>query len=321
MSEGMTVETRLVLSKSFPSGTVRVQFGPYEIRPIPSTRVGESEAVLQFQNSYEAPSGGGSHPEEEANIVCNLLAVVLESRVQRNALRISSTEIPVTPAANFYSSYRSELETHEVEKYLRKTTHLPLDLARQLSRACRAYASALEFIPSDSTFAFFLLVVSVECLSSQAAIISSSELPLDSKKCERFCTFVDRFLPDTGRSNDERDKTLFNELLKTVYYSHRSAFVHGGREVSAAALMADRAGSSYFKHATQGKEVKTPGLGWFAHIVRGALLGYLETVSEQLPNNKQILAELAFEKAVLRLKAARDVGAGQVVTFADIEYR
>jgi len=191
----MNVETRVILSKSFPSGQSRVQFGGYEIRPIPAVRTGEAEAVLQFQNRYEAPIGGGSHPEEEANIVRNLLSVILESRVRRTGLRINSTEIPFHPAANIYSRYTGNFQTDEIEKYFHKTVHLPVDLARQLSRACRAYASALEFIPSDSTFAFFLLVVSVECLSSQAAIIPSSELHLDSKKCERFCTFIDRYLP------------------------------------------------------------------------------------------------------------------------------
>jgi len=85
--------------------------------------------------------------------------------------------------------------------------------------------------------------------------------------------------------------------------------------------MADKVGSSYFKHDTHGKEVRTPGLGWFARVVRGAILGYLDTVPEQQVRNEQILAELAFEKAVLRLKAARNLCAGEPVTFEEVEYR
>src|SRR5262245_802322 len=87
-------------------------------------------------------------------------------------------------------------------------------------------------------------------------------------------------------------------LSKPVYYSHRSGFIHG-REVPIAALMADHVNSSYFKHATHGKEVRTPGLGWFAHVVRGAIVGYLNTVSDEATTNEQIVAELAFEKVCL----------------------
>jgi hypothetical protein len=55
-------------------------------------------------------------------------------------------------------------------------------------------------------------------------------------------------LPEALKGPDERDEKLFTDLLKTVYYSHRSALVHGGREVSDVSLLADKAGSSYFKH-------------------------------------------------------------------------
>ena len=164
--------------------------------------------------------------------------------------------------------------------------------------------------------------MAVECLSSQAAVIAESELDLDSKKCERFCTFIERYLPDGEKSDDERDQTLFRKLLKTVYCSHRSAFVHGGKEVSSAALMADKVGSSYFKHATEGQEVRTPGLGWFAHVVQRAVMGYLSSISSDgTTANEHLLAELAFGKAALRIKAKKDMKVGQVATFSDVEYR
>jgi hypothetical protein len=162
----------------------------------------------------------------------------------------------------------------------------------------------------------------VECLSSQSSIIPPDELDLDSKKCERFCCFIDRFLPDSKRGGDERNIDLFRELLKTAYYSHRSSFVHGGREVSAASLMADIAGSSYFKHATDGKEVKTPGLGWFAAIVRESVLCYLLSI-EVTESGVQatLVAQLAFERAGLKLKVNKSMEAGRFVAFGDIEYR
>ena len=86
--------------------------------------------------------------------------------------------------------------------------------------------------------------------------------------------------------------------------------------------MADKLGSSYFKHATEGNEVKTPGLGWFAKIIRGALIGYLDSLpATSLTTDDELLPRLAFEKAGLRVKAKRDLEKGRVVTSKDIEYR
>lgn len=322
MKKGMRIETRLFLSKAFPAGSTEIKCGRYSITAIPSTRAAEGEAVLEFVNTFEAPEGGGSNPEEEANIVCNLLSLVLEARIRRSGLRVNAIDIPANQADPLYQLYRGRLDAKEVDEHLRRALSLPIELARQLSRACRAFGSALEFIPSDPTFAFFLLVVAVECLSSQAAIILPSELDLDSKKCERFCTFIDRFMPDGLRGEDEKDPALFRELLKTIFFSHRSAFVHGGKEVSSAALMADMAGSSYFKHAAEGREVKTPGLAWFARIVRGAILGYLQSLPiEGSQPDEELLARLAYEKAVLKIKARGDLEAGRFVTLKDVEYR
>ena len=94
MTKSIAIETRLVLTKSFPPGTANLKFGRYQIKPIPSTLPDETEAILEFADSYEAPSGRGSHPREEASIVCNLLSVILEARIQRSVPRINSIDIP-----------------------------------------------------------------------------------------------------------------------------------------------------------------------------------------------------------------------------------
>lgn len=316
----LKVETKLILSKLFPATTSAFKIGRYQVRPIPSTATGQSEAVLEFDNNFEAPEGGGSHPEEESNIVSNFLAVILEAKVKRGGLRINAIEIP-TQSATVDELVRGSLDWSNADSDVRCLLTFDDDIARQLTRAARAYAAALDNIPSDPTFAFFLLVVAVECLSSQAAVIPPSELPIDSKKCERFCLFIDRYLLDTHRGEDERNTDLLRELLKEVYYAHRSSFVHGGKEVTSASLMADHASSSYFKHATSGKEVKTPGLRWFARVVRGALLGFIRSAPTDAAPDDQRFARLAFEKAVLKIQAARDLQAGHAVTLGDIHYR
>lgn len=314
------VETTVRFSKFFKAGTANVPCGRYDIRLVPSVRPRCSQGVLSFSNDYASPEGGGSHPEEEANLACNCLAVLLGAQVKREALRINAVEIALGGNEGADPFVGGEADSSSVFSDLARVMTLQTDLARQFARSCRAYASALDFIPSDPTFAFFLLVVSIECMSSQAAIIAADDLDVDSGKCERFCMFVDRYLQSEARGDDERNADLFRSLLKEVYYAHRSGFVHGGREVSSASLMADRVGSSYFKHATSGKEVRTPGLRWFARIVRSALLGYVRSLPDA-PGDPQLFAKLANEKAVLKIQAAKDLAAGQVATFDDINYR
>lgn len=297
----LPVEIRVSLSKKFPPGVSEVKFGIYLLRVIPSEISDGSEAILQFNNAYSHPEGGGSHPEEEAINICRLLSLFLNVRYRKMGFRLHHLDIPAQHEHKQYLQFLGQLDASNLEADIKRVLSLDESLARQFLRASHTYSFALDFIPSDITFAFFLLVVSVECLSSQDAVIPHSTLDLDRKKAERFVTFVETYLPNEGRSPDECDAALFKELLKTIYYSHRSGFVHGGKEVSSAAMMADKAGSSYFKHQVDGKEMKTPGIGWFAGIARGALVGYLRSLGPKF-EDPQLIARLAFEKAGLRLK-------------------
>ncbi len=325
MSKSMPVAVKQILSKHFPPGIPEFKFGRYQIQPVPSSSATEVEAIFSFINTYEDPKGGGSHPEEEANIVCRLLSVVLDTRIKKNGLRINEIDIPVIEnrGSRQYSQFIGVFDPIHLENYLQRALSLDEDLAKQFIRACHAYSFALEFIPSDPTFAFFLLVVSGECMSSQDKIIPFVDLNSERKKCERFCCFITTFLSEEFRGDDENNNKLFIKLLKTAYYSHRSGFVHGGKEVSSAALMADQIGSSYFKHATEGKEVKTPGLGWFAKIIRGSLLGFLDSIPSPSVESidKEMFSRLAFKKACLKIKANKEIKKGRVVTDEDIEYR
>jgi hypothetical protein len=49
-------------------------------------------------------------------------------------------------------------------------------------------------------------------------------------------------------------------------------------------------------------------------------LGYLRSLPDA-PGDSQLFAKLANEKAVLKIQAAKDLAAGQVATFDDINYR
>ena len=322
MAKELPFEMKLVLSKGFPPGTQVLSCGRYELRPVP-TASADGEVVLSFLDSWEGENGG-SHPEEEASIVARCLSLSIDARVKPAGIRVNHIDIPAAPARErtSYPQFYGKCDPSRVPVHVDRLLSLSDDLARQFARAASTYSFSLDFIPSDPTFAFFLLVVAVECLSSQDAVIPYAELDADRKKCERFCRFVRTFLPDPVRTADERDEALFTELVKTVYYSHRSGFVHGGREVSVAALLADGAKSSYVKHLVDGKETKTPGLAWFARVVRGSLLGYLESLpAEGLRPDEFRLSRLAFEKAGLQLKMKRAMERGQVVTLDDVEFR
>ncbi len=316
------VEIRVALSKKFPPDISEVKFGAYLLRAIPSEIAEGGEAILQFSNNYSHPEGGGSHPEEEAINICRLLSLLLNVRYRKVGFRLNHLDIPTEHEHKQYLQFLGQLDASNLENDIKRVLSLDEGLARQFLRASHTYSFALDFIPSDITFAFFLLVVSVECLSSQDVVIPHGTLDPDRKKAERFVTFIDTHLPNDVRGADELNSALFKELLKTIYYSHRSGFVHGGKEVSSAAMMADKAGSSYFKHQVDGKETKTPGIGWFAGIARGALVGYLRSLMLNPESvNSQLIARLAFEKAGLRLKAKRAIEQHTAVTLDDIEYR
>lgn len=322
MAKELPFELKLVLSKGFPPGTTVVTCGRYALQPIP-TGSADGEAILSFLDTWESENGG-SNPEEEASIVARCLSLSIDARVKPAGIRVNHIDIPPAPARERtnYPQFYGKCDPSRLALHIERLQSLSDDLARQFSRAASTYSFALEFIPSDPTFAFFLLVVSVECLSSQDAVITYADLHPGGSKCERFCRFVRDFLPQGQKGADEQDVELFTELLKTVYYAHRSGFVHGGREVSMAALLADRARSSYLKHMVDGKETKTPGLAWFARLVRGSLLGYLEALPAQsLTPDEFRLSRLAFEKVGLQLKAKRALERGRMVTLDDVEFR
>jgi hypothetical protein len=321
----MVVEARLSFSKKFKPGQSEFVFGRYKLIPIPPSNIDSAEAILSFDDIYQ-DSKGGSNPVEEIDIVCKLISVFFDVITKRENVRINNVDIPTSNVAekehypNFFGILDLGLKHYEL--FLSKILSLDEDMARQFIRACNSYSFAIEHIPSDPTFAFFLLVVAIECLSSQDSVIPFIQIdPKDT--CDRFCAFIKNFLTDELKGADEHNDVLFTKLLKNIYHSLRSGFVHGGKEVSFASLAADRLGSSYFKHSTEGKEVKTPGIGWFAKVVRGSLMGYVQSLHtlDSSHINEALFSKLAFEKSILRMNLKNGKGKGEIVTAEDIDYR
>jgi len=85
--------------------------------------------------------------------------------------------------------------------------------------------------------------------------------------------------------------------------------------------MADQIRSSYVKHSTDGPEVKTPGVAWFAGVVRYSLLGFLGAFPPS-PHDVTLLARIAAERGRLKVKAKQNATAGDVLSLEDdIDYR
>jgi len=315
-------QMRFRISKCFHPTTNEVLVGQYKIVIIPSSSPGVSEALLQFESRYVHPIGESSNPEEEAVIVCEVLSALLNARMALLGFRIDVENYLALDRLVRYPNLEGPVETANLDADFNRILSLDDGLARQYIRASHAYSFALNFIPADPTFAFLLLVVAVECLASQKSIIPYKDLDADKMKCKRFCKFLETYLPIEKMGEDEEGKKLVRELLKTVYYVHRSAFVHGGKEISAASLQADRVGKMYFKHATDGKEVKTPGLSWFADIVNSSLLGFLRSDSRpRVAADSDRISRIAMERGMLKLKAKRAIKKGEAITFDDIEHQ
>jgi hypothetical protein len=325
MNKGMSVEVKLTLSKCLPPAISEVKFGRYKIQIIQPSSATEVGAILSFFDTYKDPRDG-SNPEEEANIICNILSLFSDVCIKKEGLKINKIDIPISKNQELkrlnYPQFFGVLDPTQIEDYIKRVLSLSENLAKQFIRSCCTYSLALDFIPSDPAFAFFLLVVSVECLSNQEEIISFSEIDTNSK-FKRFRQFIIKYFPEKYKGKVERDDELFKELLKTVYHSLRSGFVHGGKEVSYAALMADRTHSSYFKHFIEGKETKTPGLGWFTTVVREAILGYLNSIPTPSEDSidEQLISRLACEKAFLNIKYKRKTEKGSPVILNNIDYK
>jgi hypothetical protein len=316
--EPMPVESRLLLGKAIPEEFRTFELGPYRLIVADSSN---NELALMFNTNVLS---GHNHREEETVIIGPIVGSIAEYKnptlwdCGSTGSRIPSFD---PERRGDYPDFHGIADPANLQRLGPRLFGFPEDLGRQFIRAARAYASALDVIAEDHTFAFFLLVVAIECLSSQDGVIPHVELHPEGKTCERFCEFIRRYLPEAVRSDDERNASLLTELLKTAYYAHRSAFVHGGKEVSGAAVMADQIRSSYVKHSTDGPEVKTPGVAWFASVVRYSLLGFLGAFPPS-PHDVTLLARIAAEQGRLKLKPKQNVTAGDVLGVEDdIDYR
>ncbi len=300
----MKVQLRCSLGRRFPitGGTVIV--GPYRLTPIPTAAGGDQEGIFEFDEP-ERPSGH-SHPEGEGEILLALLSLFLNCEIRKTGLAINGIDFSRDKKAAALVS----LDTHDIDKLdfsdpIHQLLRSSDQIVKQVIRAAKAYALAVHASAIDITLAFLLLVTAIECLSSQEEVIPNSELNKSEKSTERFCRVITSYCSDVSRYYPSDRSGGFIRHLKTIYYEHRSGFVHSGKEVSIASSIADRAGLPAIAHFENGKEISTPGLRWFFGVVRDTLLGFLATgpkVSDK--PRPDIISSIASDSVVLTMRFA-----------------
>ncbi|HLB49522.1 MAG TPA: hypothetical protein VJL59_21120 [Anaerolineales bacterium] len=305
----MEVKVLFRASKRIHPKFGNVVFGKYTIEPLPTEDSFSTSAtnkyLLRFDDEIRAEERR-SNPEKEARLILSYLSLALGTKLDFDSLMINSVN---TPLGATHTNRNGELleELPPLDILYNKLQGADIDAARQFLRACEVYRTAVNALGQNNTLSYFLLTVAIECLSNV--------LGQGDGKCDKFIDFILKHLPDRSELSEED----WRELLKEVYYHHRSGFTHGGKELPEASDLADRLNRIYVRNFIDGKEIRTPGLKWFASVVRQALLGYLMTIANDPDRAIDVVKDLSLEHGAVQLKAKRDIQAFSIVTEQDFE--
>jgi hypothetical protein len=302
----MPVEVRCSSASSFERSTSKIVAGPYTLALLPKPAGAETEGILQFTDT-RINTHGHSNPEEEGRIILDVLSVLTGTNWSATAIRIRGIDLykAQEPSHPMLHAIQGDIDvTEEMMGVLR----LDRDGLLQFIRASRAFRLGLGVSTTDLSLTFLLLVTSIECLSSLEGFIPNRELNRDSKSVERYVRFIESFCPDQESFYGRDGREGFIRNLKTVYYVHRSAFVHAGREVSIAATSADQLGIPALMHYVDGREVYTPGFMWFCRVARNSLIGFAKNYLKQEIADRTYLQDVAARRAVLTLPLATGDG-------------
>ncbi|MEL6442229.1 MAG: hypothetical protein AAFQ80_23655 [Cyanobacteria bacterium J06621_8] len=282
-----------------------MNIGRYTLSMLPKVNNQESEFILSFDDSLV---NGHSNSEEEGSIILSVLSVLFNTVIKKKGLRINQIDVGVKNKElnRYLSDISGQLEEQDFSEDINNLLCMSPQLVKQFVRASHAYSMAIQSIELDISLTFLLLVTTIECLSTQEEFIPNSKLNKDKKSAERYCKFILQYgVSQRNLCQDEQEKIV--QDLKTIYYEHRSGFVHGGKEVSIAAEIADEHNLQGFSHVVNGKDVITPGTKWFIEIVRDSLIGFLKNSPKETDQPKNdILATIARERSILNCRFATE---------------
>lgn len=308
----MEIKTLFIMSRRVAPNLDSIKFGKYTIEPIPSSETENSSAtnqyLLRFQDVMDENELRSS-PTKEAEQTLALLSLWFGTSLQIKSFMVNSVNTGDLKQRSAASGLIGIIENPpNLQLLIDKFNSLNIDLARQFLRAANVYNTAVNIIGQNNTLAFFLLTVSVECLSNK------TKTREDKGSCDSFINFILKYLSDKSQLNSELE---WKEILKEIYYNHRSGFTHGGKEIPEATNLADNLNRVYVTNFIDGKEIKTPSLKWFETIVRNTLTGFLLS-QENSDNNEDRVKEISLEHGIVRLKARNSIQKGSIVTEKDI---
>lgn len=312
--EPIDVEVLFNISRSIDSrfGTLRI--GKYAIESIPRSPGDMMRSnipyMLRFQDSIRKGERS-SNPLKEAELFLSFLSLLTRSKLEIYSSMMNSipAEMPELKPYDPYREYDLPLKSlPDFNLYLGRLGSLDCETARQFLRSCDVYKTALNLIGENNTLSFFLLCIAIECISNK---ISEKE-----GTCEKFIDFIVTYLPNKRDFDTVED---WREILKEIYYRHRSGFTHGGKQIPEASLLADKLNRKYVRNQIDGKVVRTPGLKWFETVVRNSLMGFLEkTELIQEDDQTDYFKEISLEYGKMRLRFKRTMDAGRFVTSEDV---
>lgn len=307
----MQLKVLFTTSKRIHQKFDNLVIGKYTIEPIPTSSPNSTGATNRYLLLFDDElKGGSSHPNEDAKLFLSYLSLILGSKVKIESVMTDSAQFIETRTESTFKEYYSVIEElPDLDLMLQRLQSLENDIARQYLRACEVYRTALRLIDENNTLSFFLLTIAIECLSNKA---SKKE-----GKCEKFVDFILNYLPD---KSDFKSTEEWNEILKEIYYNHRSGFTHGGKRVPEAVRLADELDRIYVRNTINDKEVKTPSLKWFERIARTSIISFLNSQKiKEGSQNKDYFKEISLEHGIIKLKLRTARKKGDAIREKDVD--
>lgn len=311
----MEIKVLFTLSKDIHPKFGVIKIDKYTIEPLPTNSENIAGSDIKYLLIFEDNMRQGetmTQPTVEAKLFLSFFSLLIGAKLDIDSSLINNVKINIPDSINTdtYKEYRSTIEViPDFNKHIKELTNLDFDIAKQFLRACEVYRTAVNLIGINNTISFFLLSIAIECLSNTVSTKSGT--------CEKFIDFIMTYLPDKSDfANDEE----WISILREAYYNHRSGFTHGGKSIPEAVHLADRLNGKYVKNTIDGKEVRTPGLKWFEHIVQNCLIGFLGKTNKKDENNLiDYFKEISLKSGIVNLKAKKDLKKNQIVTINEVD--